>query len=234
MITRIILLLAFVLAPAITQAAGWAPDCKGSDGPCKTFQKHLMDGQFDAVIAKISPNTQYSDEARYYIGKAYLGLAGKEDNTPAQEEAYCRKALEYGQTQAYMGLYFLTADKDPKKALGYLQEYVATKPGDAVPYVILGESELEKGNYREANTLLRESKKVGKAKSSRVDFLLFQANYLAKDYSSASEMLGSALQFSKFERELKELMADKRFRGIEDRPEFSKLRQVFIEAKQRT
>ena len=231
MITRFILLLAFILAPAITHAAAWAPDCKSSDEPCKTFQKHLMDGQFAAVVSKVAPNTTYSEEARYYIGKAYLGLAGSEGTPPEQEEAYCRKALEYGQTQAYMGLYFLTADRDPKKALGYLREYVATKPADSVPYVILGESELEKGNYKEADALLRESKKVGKAKSARVDFLLFQVNYLAKDYSIASEMLGNALQFGKFERELKELMADKRFAGIEDRPEFSKHRQVFIDAK---
>ena len=234
MITRFILLLAFVLAPAITQAASWAPDCKGSDESCKTFQKHLMDGNFETVIAGVAPNVNYSEEARYYIGKAYLGLAGKEGNTPGQEEAYCRKALEYGQTQAYMGLYFLTADTDPKKALGYLREYVATKPGDAVPYVILGESELENGNYREADALLRESKKVGKAKSTRVDFLLFRANYLMKDYSSASEMFGSALQFGKFERELKELMADKRFEGIENRPEFSRYRQVLLGAKQKS
>lgn len=234
MITRIVLLLAFILVPAMAQAVSWAPDCKDSDGSCKTFQKHLMDGQFAAVIAKVAPNTTYSEEARYYIGKAYLGLAGSEGTTPEQEEAYCHKALEYGQTQAYMGLYFLTADKDPKKALDYLREYVATKPGDAVPYVILGESELEKGNYREADALLRESKKVGKAKSARVDWLLFQVNYLAKDYSSASEMLGNALQFGKFERELKEIMADKRFAGIENRPEFSKHRQVFIEAKPKT
>lgn len=231
MITRFILLLAFILAPGIARAASWAPDCKASDEPCATFQKQLWDGKFEAIVAAIAPDTKYSDEARYYIGKAYLGLAGKEGNTPGQEEAYCRKALEYGQTQAYMGLYFLTADTDPGKALGYLREYVATKPGDAVPYVILGESELEKGNYREADALLRESKKVGKARSSRVDWLLFQTNYLAKDYAVASEMLGNALQFGKFERELRELMADKRFAGIEDRPEFSRHRRVFIDAK---
>lgn len=234
MITRFILLFAFLLAPAVVQAASWAPDCKASDEPCKTFQKQLWDGKFEAIAAAAAPDAKYSEEARYYIGKAYLGLAGNEKNTPEQEEAYCRKALEYGQTQAYMGLYFLTADKDPKKALGYLREYVSTKPGDAVPYVILGESELEKGNYREADALLKESKKVGKARSSRVDWLLFQTNYLAKDYSFASEMLGNALQFGKFERELRELMADKRFEGIEDRPEFSRHRQVFIEAKPKT
>lgn len=232
MFTRFIAFLALLFVPSLAPAAtAFAPDCGNSDRACKNFQQLLMDEKFGEIASKADPNAKYSEDARYYIGKAYLGLAGREENTPEQEEAFCRKALEYGQTQAYMGLYFLSAQTDPKKALDYLREYVATKPGDPVPYVLLGESELEKGNYREADALLRESKKVGKARSARVDWLLFQANYLAENYAPASEMLEAALQQGKFDRELRELLADKRFDGIEKRPEFSKHKRVLIEAK---
>ncbi|OGW36697.1 MAG: hypothetical protein A2X58_00120 [Nitrospirae bacterium GWC2_56_14] len=160
--------------------------------------------------------------ARQYIGRAYLGIASRENNTSKQEEEYCRKALQYGAVQAYMGLYFITVQEAPETALGYLRQYVATKPGDSVPYVILGEAELEKRNYKEADSYLRESKKVARASSPRVDFMLFQANYMLGNFTDASQMLENALSSGQFDKQMSSLSADARFAGIEKRPEFKK------------
>lgn len=198
--------------------------CIKSDTVCMEFEQLAEAGQGDAIIKKIDAAAQYSEGARHYIGMAYLSLAGKEETTPEQEEAFCRQALEYGSSQAYMGLYFIHAQKDQEKALGFLRQYVETKPVDSVPYVILGESELEKKNYKLADTYLRESKKVARARSAQVDWMLFQANYLLGNYQYAGEMIESAVAHGKFNEELKSLGADKRFQGIEKRPEF---RQFF-------
>lgn len=198
------------------------PLCVKSDTVCGEFEQLAEAGQFDAIIKKIEATTQYSENSRRLIGKAYLALAGKEENTPEQEEAYCRKALEYGSNQAYMGLYFIHSQKDEEEALGYLRQYVETKPVDSVPYVILGETELEKKNYKLADAYLRESRKVARARSARVDWMLFQANYLLGNYQYAGEIIESAMINGKFDEKLKELGADERFRGIEKRPEFKK------------
>ena len=196
--------------------------CIKSDTVCMEFEQLAKAGQFDAIIQKIDAAVQYSEGARHFIGMAYLALAGREETTPEQEEAYCRKALEYGSNQAYMGLYFIHAQKDQEKALGFLRQYVETKPVDSVPYVILGETELEKKNYKLADTYLRESKKVARARSTRVDWMLFQVNYILGNDQFAGEMLESALTNRKFEEELKALAADTSFQGIEKRPEFRK------------
>jgi tetratricopeptide (TPR) repeat protein len=196
--------------------------CIKSDTVCMEFEQLAEAGQVDAIIKKIDAAAQYSEGARHYIGMAYLSLAGREETTPEQEEAYCRKALEYGSNQAYMGLYFIHAQKDPEKALGFLRQYVETKPADSVPYVILGESELEKKNYKLADAYLRESKKVARARSTRVDWMLFQVNYILGNDQFAVEMLESALTDRRFEPELKALATDTPFQGIEKRPEFKK------------
>jgi tetratricopeptide (TPR) repeat protein len=196
--------------------------CIKSDTACMEFEQLAEAEQFDAIIKKVEAAKQYSEGSRHYIGKAYLALAGREENTAEQEETFCRKALEYGFNQAYMGLYFIHAQKDQEAALGYLKQYIATKPGDSVPYVILGESEFGKKNYQLADTYLRESKKVARAHSARVDWLLFQVNYLLGNYQFAGEMLESALKHGKFDQELKALTTDARFHGIEKRPEFKK------------
>ncbi|HSQ78360.1 MAG TPA: hypothetical protein VLN91_05660, partial [Nitrospirota bacterium] len=159
--------------------------CIKSDTVCMEFEQLAEAGQFDAIIKKIDAATRYSEGSRHLIGKAYLALAGREEATPEQEETFCRKALEYGATQAYMGLYFIHAQKDQEKALGFLRQYVETKPVDSVPYVILGETELGKKNYKLADFYLRESKKVARARSARVDWMLFQANYLLGNYQYA-------------------------------------------------
>jgi tetratricopeptide (TPR) repeat protein len=194
--------------------------CQKTDVICGQFETLAQEGQFKTIIDKAGGKQDYSEGARYYIGKAYLAIASDENNRPEQEEAFCRKALEFGATQAYMGLYFIYVQKDEEQALGFLREYVNTKPRDTVPYVILGESELNKKNYKTADFYLRESKKVARASSPRVDWMLFQVNYLLGNYKAAGEMMESALTNGTFEQELKELAADGRFKGMETRPEF--------------
>jgi len=196
--------------------------CIKSDTVCLEFEQLAEAGQFDAIIKKTDAATQYTEGSRHLIGKAYLVLAGREETTPEQEEAYCRRALEYGSDQAYMGLYFIHAQEDREEALGYLRRYIETKPADSVPYVILGETELGKKNYKLADFYLRESKKVARARSARVDWMLFQANYLLGNYQYAGEMIGSVAANGKFNEELKSLANDERFQGIEKRPEFMK------------
>lgn len=196
--------------------------CKKADALCRKFETLANDAQYQAIIDTIRGNRDYSEGSRHYIGKAYLAIAADENNTPEQEEAFCRKALAFGASQAYMGLYFIYAQKDEEQALGYLREYVKTKPRDTVPYVILGESEMNKKNFELADSYLRESRRVSRATSARVDWMLFQVNYLLGNYQYAAEMLDSAVQNGKFDEELKTLSSDSRFKGMGKRPEFKK------------
>ena len=224
--------LVVILALIGYASSGFASDspqpslCTDKDRYCKEFETLVQNEQYDKVIGRIDEREAYSKEARQYIGKAYLGLASAESNTPGQEEQYCRKALAFGAVQAYMGLYFITVQEAPEAALGYLRQYVATKPGDSVPYVILGEVELEQRHYKEADSFLRESKKVARARSARVDFMLFQANYLLGNFVDASQMLENALSGGQFDKQMRSLSADARFSGIESRPEFKKFLQL--------
>jgi tetratricopeptide (TPR) repeat protein len=155
-----------------------------------------------------------------------LGLAPAENNTPEQEEQYCRKALEYGAIQAYMGLYFITVQKDPEAALAYLRQYVSSKPRDSVPYVILGEAELEKGHFQEADDLLRASKTVARANAPRVDWMLFKANYLMGKFDDAARLFATAVASGQFDTQVKELASDVRFQSIGKRPEFKNFPQL--------
>lgn len=222
---HVISLLAIIIWAAPCPASEGS-SCKESDAICREIESLARTGQFDKIVTKVDSSSHYSEEARHYIGQAYLTLASAETNTPEQEEAFCRKALKFGSTQAYMGLYFIYARKDPAAALGFLKEYIATKPRDSVPYVILGEAELNSNNYRLADAYLRESKKVARASSPRVDWMLFQANYLLGDYKFAGEMLESALNNGRFDKELKALASDGRFQGMGKRPEFRKYQQL--------
>ena len=172
----------------------------------------------------------YSDASRSIIGQAYLMIAGRETNTPEQEEQYCRKALEYGSTSAYMGLYFIYAAKDTETALGFLKQYIATKPKDSVPYVILGEAELEKKNYQAADVYLREAKKVARGSSANLEWLSFQAGYLTGDYAYAGARLESAIKKPEYEKELRALASDPRFAGMEKRPEFKQYESLLKSA----
>jgi hypothetical protein len=106
--------------------------------------------------------------------------------------------------------------------LGFLKQYIVTKPRDSVPYVILGESELEKKNYRAADGYLREAKMVAHGQSTHLDWLLFQSSYLTGDYAYASAILESAITKAQFLNEFKNLVSDPRFSGMEKRPEFRK------------
>jgi hypothetical protein len=62
--------------------------------------------------------------------------------------------------------------------------------------------------------------------------MLFQANYLLGNYQFSGEMLESALQNGRFDKELKSLTADDRFQGMAARPEFGKYREHISPRKQ--
>jgi tetratricopeptide (TPR) repeat protein len=228
--------LVFISASA-TGALASAPvsRCEESDKVCKEFEGLTEAEKPEAIIAKYEAarTEKYSDESLRLVGGAYLAMASRDNLTPEQEEGYYRKALGVGHSIAYMGLYFFHVQKDEEKALGFLQEYVKTKPADTVPYVLLGEAELERKNYALADGYLREAKKVARAHSPRVDWLLFQANYLLKNYQFAREMFESAVTKGNFEGEAKALSADPRFEGIGKRPEFKSYQELF-KAPQKT
>jgi tetratricopeptide (TPR) repeat protein len=206
--------------PSGVQAAGQA--CEAKDMACREFAKFAEAEQFESIIEKTDANKTYSEAARSYIGQAYLMIAGRETNTPEQEEQFCLKALGYGATSAYMGLYFIHAGQNPEKAISYLKQYVATKPKDSVPYVLLGEAEMEKENYETANIYLREAKAVARGHSTNLDWMLFQVNYLLGDFAYASIMLDGALAQGQFINELRSLAADPRYADLANRPEFRK------------
>jgi len=205
-----------------TAALAGGKPCQAQDLACQEIAALAETGQFDRITANAGPASNYSEEARAYVGDAYLAIAGRESNTPAQEEYFCLKALEYGATSAYMGLYFIHAGTDAEKALGYLEHYIATKPKDAVPYVLLGESEMGKENYEAANELLREAKALARGLSTNLDWNLFQVSYLLGDFEYASAMLDSALSRGQFAKDLKALASDPRYADIGIRPEFHK------------
>jgi len=201
-------------------AAGIA--CSERDTACKEFAKLAEGEQFDKIIEKVDSKKNYSEAAKVYVGQAYLMIAGRENNTPEQEEQFCLKALEYGATSAYMGLYFIHASHNPEKALGFLKQYIMTRPKDSVPYVLLGEAEMQKENYEDANLYLREAKKVARGHSANLDWMLFQVSYLLGDFTYASAMLDGALAQDQFVSELRSLSADPRFADLCKRPEFKK------------
>lgn len=204
------------------QATG--PDvCAENDKLCLDFARLAEAKQFDQIIEKIDAKKRYSETAKRYIGEAYLNLAGRENNTPEQEEQFCLKALEYGATSAYMGLYFIYAAADEQKAIVYLKKYVDTKPQDPVPYVLLGESELEKRNYAEAIDYLTEARNVSHGRSSNLSWLLFQATYLKGDYVTAAAMLDESFSRGKTVGDLKALIAsDPRYAEIGMHHEFKR------------
>jgi Flp pilus assembly protein TadD len=201
--------------------------CPEKDEQCSEFARLAETEQYDKIIESIDAKTTYSDASRNIIGQAYLMIAGRESNTPEQEEQYCRKALEYGATSAYMGLYFIYASKDTEAALGFLKQYVATKPRDSVPYVLLGEAELQKKNYQTADAYLREAKKFARGHSTNLAWLSFMAGYLTGDYPYAHAMLESAIKDPTYEKELRALASDPRFAGMVKRPEFKQYEYLF-------
>ncbi len=203
--------------------------CADENTVCREFEKLAGEQQPEKIIERYeaSPAAAYDDAARRLIADAYLAAASQENISPEKEEQCYRKALELKHYIAYMGLYFFYAQKDEEKALGFLREYVKTGPQDTVPYVILGEAELMKNNYELSNTYLREGKKVAHAYSPRVDWLLFEANYLMKNYQFAKDMFESAVTRGKFDNEIRALLSDPRFSDIVKRPEFEKYKDLF-------
>jgi len=224
-------LMLFTVALSSSMASAPVSRCKDEDTTCKQFEAFNQGEQPEKVIAHYGPAGHYSDETLRCVGNAYMALASRDDITPELEEGYYRKALEVKHAIAYMGLYFMYARKDEKKALGFLRDYVKTKPTDTVPYIILGEAELNSRNYALAAAYLREGKKVAHAHSPRVDWMLFQASYMLKDYAAAGELFESAVTKGAFEKELKTLVSDPRFADIEKRPEFKKYLEMLKTAK---
>jgi hypothetical protein len=218
----------FIASAATGSASAPVSQCDDADKVCKNFE-HLFEAQQPEKIAaqyEAAATTQFSESSLRYIGNAYLQLASRDNLSPEQEEGYYRKALEVKHYIAYMGLYFFYAQKNEEKALGFLREYVKTKPADTVPYVILGESELDMKHYELADAYLREGKQVAHAHSPRVDWLLFQANYLLKNYAYAKDMFASAVTKGKFEKEIRTIATDPRFEGIDKRPEFKEYQSM--------
>lgn len=231
------MLIAFICATGLLtiNMSSFAEDrslCDKTDAVCNEFEALTDAGRFESIISKVDGTREYSERSRTFIGKAYLALAADEKNTPEQEEAFCRKAVEFGAMQGYMGLYFIHVQRNEEQALGYLREYVKTQPRDSVPYVILGQSELNRNNYALADSYLRESRRVSRAKSANVAWMLFQANYLMGNYHFAAEMIETALKSGTFDKELKALSVDPRFKGIEKRPELKKFQSQIAAARQ--
>ncbi len=229
-----ILVMVFVVFVVTTAGQASSPaseqSCAGNDKACREFAKLFQAEQYDRIVETVEPGKTYSDPAKHYIGLAYLQLAGRETNTPEQEERFCRQALEYGATSAYMGLYFIYAQKDTETALGFLKQYIGTRPPDALPYVILGEHEFENRNYAAANTYLREAKTVGRGYSFSLEWMLFQVNYLLGDHAYAAAMLENVMSRKEFAHEFKALTADPRFSGMEKQPAFRKYEYLFKDA----
>jgi len=219
----VITLIASIFAAASAAYASESTSkCADADTICRDFEKHLESDQPEKIIARYKQSEMYSDQALSFVGNAYLAMASRDNITPEQEEGYYRKALKVKHYIAYMGLYFLHVQKDEQKALGYLREYVKMKPADTVPYVILGEVELNQKNYTLADTYLREAKKVANAHSPRVDWMLFQANYHLKNYLFAQELFESTVTRGTFDKEIGALSTDPLFADIGKRPEFKK------------
>jgi tetratricopeptide (TPR) repeat protein len=221
---NIISKLAVIAILVIGHSIGFAAEkaCSSKDSSCREFAKLAEAGQFEKLVARVDAKKGYSGEAKAIIGQAFLMLAGKDGNTPQQEEQFCMKALEYGATSAYMGLYFIHAGQNDEKAFGYLKQYVATNPKDAVPFVLLGEAEMTKKNYAASYAYLREAKKVARGASVNTDWLLFQASYLTGDYNTASAMLDSSFAQGKTVGDLKSLVSDPRFSDIGKHQQFRK------------
>ena len=234
LITIMATLVLSIAAASHSFASEFISRCTDTDTACKQFEAWILAEQPQKVVEQYDPAKQYSDASRSYVGDAYLSLASADNISPEVEESYYWKALKVGHSIAYMGLYFSTVQKDEKKALDYLREYVKTGPADTVPYAILGESELNQKNYTLADSYLRQAKKVAHAHSPRIDWLLFKTNYLLKNYEFAAEMFESAATKGAFEKEIKALGSDARFEGIHKRPEFKKYQGMLIRPEKST
>lgn len=203
--------------------------CTENDAACRQFAILAENNQFERVIEQVDAATVYTAAARGYIGQAYLMLAGKEGNTLEQEEQLCRKALEFGSTSAYMGLYFIYSDRDTEVALGYLKQYIATKPADAIPYILLGDAEMEKKNYEAANAYLREAKRIARRQSVHLDWMLFRVNYILGNYAYAGSALDGAMADGQYVKEFRALATDPLYEGMIKMPEFRKYETMMKE-----
>ncbi len=220
-ISIILVIVAVIALPATGLTSESLSRCADKDTACRNFEQFLEAQQPEKIIEQYNSAIPYSEDARIFIGEAYLAMASRDNISPDVEESYYRRAIEVKHNIAYMGLYFFYAVKDEEMAIGFLRDYLQTRPADTVPYVILGEYELNRMNYELADSYLRLAKQVAHAHSPRVDWLLFQTSYLLKNFTLAKEMFESAVTKGKFDKELKALTSDPRFSEISKRPEFS-------------
>jgi len=227
-VSMTLILVLGVHSPALSSTLA---TCMSTDSDCLAFARLMETEQYQKITELADPMKPYSAEAKAYIGRAYLMLAGQEGTTPEQEELYCRKALAFDAVSAYMGLYFINADRSPEEALEYLREYIKTQPNDPVPYVILGEAELAQKNYEPASQYLAKARSVASGRSANIDWLLFQASYLAGDFTTASAMLDSSFSQGKTAGDLNALVSsDPRFFEIGKKSEFRKFFPTMNEA----
>jgi hypothetical protein len=209
-----------IAAPAAVFASSPASRCSDADTVCGNLEQLFETQQPEKIVEQYSPSKQFSEASLRYIGAAYMALASQRNILPDQEEGYYRKALEVKYNISYMGLYFFYVQKDKEKALGFLREYVKTRPIDTLPFIILGEVEMNRNNVQLADSYLRSGREVAYGRSPRIDWLLFQTNFLLKNYEFSRDMFVNAVTKGNFNNELRSITSDPRFAGIDKRPEF--------------
>jgi tetratricopeptide (TPR) repeat protein len=227
---KIVSLLFFMVTTMFSVRSAESADtlCSRGDEICKKLERLSDTRQDEKIIQMADPAQHYSKTSLFYIGLAFMSAASKKaESSPDKAEQLYRRAIAFGHYEAYMGLYRLSVDKQPEIALGFVKQYVKTKPDDPDPFFILGEAEFQKNNYVPANAYLKKSKKLSTGHTTGLDWLLFQVNYILGNYKYASEALDSALAQGDFTEELTKLRKDPRFTGIEKNPEFKGSRGWF-------
>ena len=86
-------LIGFIMAVVIiisgqSGAVAAGMSCAEKDRACREFSTLAAADQFDKIIEKVDAKKDYSEAARSIIGQAYLMVAGRETNTPEQEEQF--------------------------------------------------------------------------------------------------------------------------------------------------
>jgi hypothetical protein len=226
LIVLLLLLMEGLLLSAIHDAVYSSDDfCTNTE--CRTFEKLYDSRQYHKITELADPKAKYTEDTILFIGRSFMILSDEDTLPFEQKEKMLYQAIEFGYYPAFMGLYNLYADKDPKKALDFVKVYAATKPEDPDPYFALGEAAFQKNDYQSANAYLRRSSELSSGHTAGIDWLLFKTNYILRNYQYSAEILDSALAQGDFTKEINELKKDRHFRGIEKRPEFKEFRGWF-------
>lgn len=226
---RIVSLTTFVLL-ALLATAVFADDQYCSDKVCKKLENQYYKKEYEKIISTFDPKERYSEGSILYIGMSYTILAEKARSLEAKDKLY-RQAVAAKYYPAYMSLYNLYRERNPKAAMEFVRAYVKTNPDDAAPFFALGEVEFEKGNYKDANKYLRRARALSNGHTAGIDWLLFKTSYILGNYKFAREMFESASAQSRLTEDIRALKSDPRFTGIENRPEFKEYRTLFGKEK---